>query len=153
MPTLLGSTRTIKPLLSGLKALQARYLCAQIDVLPFRVEAGRLQFVYPTEKLVDKARNTTIARRARAPVVRSENRGNRNRGDPLAFGDKVRIIRWVKIRGKIVIFEFRAIFDRQEFETFLPFSLYERVDWLSKSQRRRRQFLHASFARALRGAG
>src|ERR1035437_5123665 len=106
MPTLLGSTRTIKPLLSGLKALQARYLCDQIDVLSFRVEAGRLQFVYATEKLVDKARNTTIARRARAPVVRSEDRGNRNRGDPLAFGDKVGIIRRLKIRGEIVILEF-----------------------------------------------
>ena len=68
MPTLLvGTTRSIKPLLSGLKTLQAGDSCGQIDVLPFWIEAGRLQFVHPTEKFIDKACNTMIARRAGAP--------------------------------------------------------------------------------------
>src|SRR5450631_183144 len=130
MPTLLGRTRSIKPLLSGLKALQAGDSGGQIDVLPFRIEAGRLQFVRPTEKFVDKARNTTIARRAGTPVERSENRRHRNGGDPLAFSDKVWIIRRLKIRREIVIFEFRAEFNGQKFETFLPFAFDERVDRL-----------------------
>src|ERR1700682_3282289 len=130
MPTLLGGTCAIKPLLSGLKTLQARGPRGQVDVLPFGVEAGRLQLVYPTEKLVDKARNTTIARRTGAPVERCQNRGHRDGGDPLAFGDKVGIFRWLKIRGEIVILEFRTVFDSQEFETWLPFSLDEGVDRL-----------------------
>src|SRR5216684_8096591 len=129
MLALLGGARAIQPLLSGLKALQARDSCRQIDVLPFWVEAGRLQFVRPAEKFVDKTRDTKIARRAGTPVERSENRGHRNGGDPLAF-DKVRIIRRLKIRGEIVIFEVRAVFDRQKFETFLPFAFDERVDRL-----------------------
>ena len=65
MPTLLGRTRAIKPLLSRLKG----DACGRIDVLPFWIEAERLQLIRPTEKFVDKARNTMIARRARAPVA------------------------------------------------------------------------------------
>src|SRR5882672_4177419 len=64
MPTLLGRTRPIKPRLGGLKTLQAGDSRGQIDVLPFWIEAGRLQLVHPTEKLIDKASNTMIARRA-----------------------------------------------------------------------------------------
>jgi len=69
MPTLPGRTRPIKPLLGGLKTLQAGDSCGQIDVLPFWIEAGRLQLVHPTGKLIDKARNTMIARRIGAPVI------------------------------------------------------------------------------------
>jgi hypothetical protein len=69
MPTLLGRTRPIKPRLGGLKTLQAGDSRGQIDVLPFWIEAGRLQLVRPTEKFVDKARNTLIARRAGAPAT------------------------------------------------------------------------------------
>src|SRR6195256_3213926 len=130
MPTLPGRISPIKPLLGGLKTLQAGDSRGQMDVLPFWIEAGRLQLVRPTEKFIDKARNTMIARRAGAPVKRGENRGHRDGGDPLALGDKVRIIRWLKIRGEIVILEFRTVFDGQEFETWLPFSLHERVDRL-----------------------
>jgi hypothetical protein len=68
-PTLPGRTRPIKPLLGGLKTLQAGDSGGQIDVLPFWIEAGRPQLVRPTEKFVDKARNTMIARRAGAPVT------------------------------------------------------------------------------------
>jgi len=57
---LFGGTPAIKPLLSGLKAREARSTCFQIDTLPFRVEARRLQFVDPTEELVDKTRNPPI---------------------------------------------------------------------------------------------
>ena len=130
MPTLLGRTRSIKPLLGGLKTLQAGDSCGQIDVLPFWIEAGRLQLVHPTEKFIDKACNTMMARRAGAPVKRGENRRHRDGGDPLALGDKVGIIRWLQIRGEIVILEFRTVLDGQEFETWLPFSLHERVDRL-----------------------
>jgi hypothetical protein len=69
MPTLLGRTRPIKPRLGGLKTLQAGDSRGQIDVLPFWIEAGRLQLVRPIEKFVDKARNTLIARRAGAPAT------------------------------------------------------------------------------------
>src|SRR6195256_6736950 len=128
MPTLLGRISPIKPLLGGLKTLQAGDSRGQMDVLPFWIEAGRLQLVHPTEKFIDKACNTMIARRTGAPVKRGENRGHRDGGDPLALGDKVGIIRWLQIRGEIVILEFRTVFDRQKFETLLPFSLHERVD-------------------------
>src|SRR6266849_5966834 len=69
MPTLLGRTRPIKPLLGGLKTLQAGDSCGQIDDLPFWIEAGRLQLVHPTEKFIDKACNTMIGGRAGAPVT------------------------------------------------------------------------------------
>jgi hypothetical protein len=96
-------TRPINPLLGRTKTLQAGDACGQIDVLPFWIEAGCLQLIRPTEKFVDKARNTMIARRARAPVERGENHGHRDGGDPLALGDQVRIVRWLQIRGEIVI--------------------------------------------------
>src|SRR5713101_2105215 len=130
MPTLLGRISSIKPLLGRLKTLQSGNSRGQIDVLPFWIEAGRLQLVHPTEKLIDKACNTMIARRSGAPVKRGENVGHRDGGDPLALGDKVGIVRRLQIRGEIVILEFRTVFDRQEFETRLPFSLHERVDRL-----------------------
>jgi hypothetical protein len=69
MPTLLGRTRPIKPRLGRFKTLQAGDSCGQIDVLPFWIEAWRLQLVRATEKFVGKARNTLIARRAGAPVT------------------------------------------------------------------------------------
>jgi len=69
MPTLLGRTRPIKPRLRRFKTLQAGDSCGQIDVLPFWIEAGRLQLVRSTEKFIDKAHNTMKARRAGAPVA------------------------------------------------------------------------------------
>ena len=147
MANLFGAIPAIKSLLSCPKAFQARYSRGQIDVLPIRVKAWRLLLVYTAKKLIDKARYSAIARRVRAPIERSENGWNRNCCDPLTLGDKVRIIRPLKIRGQVVVFELRTKFEGQKFESFFPFSLHKRVDRLSSYKKQRQQFRHPSFAR------
>jgi hypothetical protein len=59
---LLRGSRSIEPVLSCAETFEARSGCRKIDVLPFRVEAGRAQPVDVAEKLVDKSRHATITR-------------------------------------------------------------------------------------------
>ena len=59
---LLGGSPPIEPVLSRAKTFEARSGCRKIDVLPFRIEAGRAQPVDVAEQLVDKSRHATITR-------------------------------------------------------------------------------------------
>ena len=64
--------------------------------LPSRVEARRTQLVDVTKKLVNKSRDPKVTRRVRTPVERGQDCRNRNRRDPLAFGDQEGIVAGLK---------------------------------------------------------
>jgi hypothetical protein len=59
---LLGGSCSIEPFLSCAETFEARSGCRKIDVLPFRIEAGRAQPVDVAEKLVNKSRHAMITR-------------------------------------------------------------------------------------------
>src|SRR6185312_12699293 len=120
-------TSPIEPVLSGLKTLETRGLCRQIDFLPFWIESGRAQFVDPAEKLVHELGNPSVAWRVNVPIVGCQNGGYRDRGDAAVVGNQIGIVGRAKRSGHIVVGEFLTKFDRQEFESVIPFSLDERI--------------------------
>ena len=91
-----------------------------------------MEFIHPAEEIVDKARNAPIPIRVRAPIVRGEDGGYGNGGDSLPLGDEVWIIRGVKIRGKIIVLELRAILDGQKLVPNVPPAFQESVDRLRR---------------------
>src|SRR5262249_62106326 len=51
----------VQPFLRGAKALQARYLGIEVDVLPFVVEPLRVQPLHPAEGIFARTRQAPIA--------------------------------------------------------------------------------------------
>src|SRR6185369_11446154 len=105
-----------------------------VDLFPFRIEPGRLQFVDPTEEFFHEAFDPAITRRLRLPVVRREKGWNRDGGDALALRDQVGIVRRFERGSDIVVREFRTELDRQELEAGVPFALDEGVDRLRRDE-------------------
>ena len=124
----------INPVLGSPGPSDAWHTRLQVDLFPFRIESGRLQFVDPTEEFFHEAFDPAITRRLRPPVVRCENGGNRDGGDALALRDQVGIVRRLERGSDIVVREFRTELDRQELEACVPFALDEGVDRLRRDE-------------------
>ena len=69
---------SVQPLLGRRKALQARHLRVQVDVLPLGVETRPLQLTQPAEQVVRQPGDALVAIRRLRPVERCQDRRNRD---------------------------------------------------------------------------
>src|ERR1700716_2322462 len=100
---------TIQPFLRRREAEESGDSRREIDRLPFRVEARRLQPVDPGKQVVDEAADALITVRFWRPIEGDQNGRHRDRGNALAFLDETGIVARLQYRGKIIILEFAFI--------------------------------------------
>src|ERR1700694_3699376 len=82
----------IQPFLRCREAGESGDSRSEVDRLPFRVEARRLQPVDPGKQVVDKACNALIAVRFGRPVERDQNGRYRDRRHAFALLDQIGIV-------------------------------------------------------------
>src|ERR1700682_2305594 len=129
---------TIQPFLRRREAGQSGDRCSEIDRLPFRVEARRLQLVDPGKQVIDEACDALITCRCRRPIEGDQNGRHRDRGNAFAFLDQIGIVARLQYRGKIIILELAFIRYWKELEAGLPASAHESVNRLRRDEKDRR---------------
>src|ERR1700738_1457583 len=108
----------IQPFLRRREAGESGDSRREIDRLPFRVEARRLQPVDPGKQEIDEAGDALITVRFRRPIEGDQNRRYRDRRHAFALLDQIGIVARLQDRGKIIILELAFISDRKEFEAW-----------------------------------
>src|ERR1700724_4571655 len=78
----------IQPFLRRREAGESGDGRSEIDRLPFRVEAWRLQPVDPGKQVIDEAGDTLITVRFWRPIEGDQNGRHRDRGNAFAFLDE-----------------------------------------------------------------
>src|ERR1700754_617122 len=94
-----GVRLTVQPLLRGSKAIEAGDCRAEIDRLPFGVEAWRLQPVDPTKENVYKAGDALIAIGLCRPIERDQSGWHRDRLHTFALLDQAGVFGRLQHRG------------------------------------------------------
>src|SRR5882757_3404571 len=123
---------TIQPFLRRGEAGESGDSRSEIDRLPFRVEARRLQPVDPGKQVIDEAGDALIAVRLCRPIERDQNGRYRDRRHTLALLDQTGIFARLQHCGKIVILELAFVSYWKELEARVPASAYESVDRLRR---------------------
>ena len=90
------------------KPLQAGNLGVQIDVFPFGVKSGCLQFVDAAEEIFDKTCHSLISDGVCSPIVGGENGWHGDGFDPFSICKEVWIICRVDGGGKVIVLKFRC---------------------------------------------
>src|SRR6202022_1394003 len=125
----------VQPFLRRREAEQSGDSRREIDRLPFRVEARRLQPVDPGKQVVDEASDALIAVRLCRPIERDQNGRYRDRRHALALLDQIGIFARLQRCGKIVILELAFVSYWKELEARLPASAYESVNRLRRDEK------------------
>src|SRR5262249_54959790 len=102
----------------------------EIDRLPFRVEARRLQRVDPGKQVIDEAGDALIAVRFHRPIKGDQDRRYRDRRHALALLDQIGIFARPQLCGKIVVLELAFVIYWKELEARIPTSAHESVNRL-----------------------
>src|SRR6202043_747060 len=136
----------IKPFLRRREAGESGDSRSEVDRLPFRVEAWRLQPVDPGKQVIDEAGDALIAVRIRRPIEGDQNCRHGDRRHAFALLDQIGIVARLQYRGKIIILKLAFISYRKELEARLPASAHESVDRLRRDEKDRR---HLAFAHLL----
>src|SRR3954471_17624916 len=121
---------TTQPFLRRREASESGDSRGEIDRLPFRIEARRLQPVDPGKQVIDEAGDALIAVRFHRPIEGDQNSRYRDRRHALTLLDQIGIFARLQLCGKIVILELAFVIYWKEFESRLPASAHESVDRL-----------------------
>src|ERR1700726_2711570 len=100
---------TIQPFLGRREAGESGDSRSEVDRLPFRVEARRLQPVDPGKQVIDEAGDALITVRTCLPVEGDQNGRHCDRGNAFALLDQIGIVARLQYRWKIIILELAFI--------------------------------------------
>src|SRR6202165_3886008 len=111
---------TIQPFLGRREAGESGDSRSEIDRLPFRVEARRLQPVDPGKQVIDEAGDALITVRICRPIEGDQNGRHRDRRHTFALRDQIGIVARLHYCGKIIILKLAFISHRKEPEAGFP---------------------------------
>src|ERR1700736_4963089 len=135
----LGIARlAIQPFLRRREAGESGNGGSEIDRLPFRVEARRLQSVDSGKQVIDEAGDALITVRIWRPIEGDQSRRHRDRGNAFALLDQIGIVARLQYLRKIIILELAFISYWKELEAGLKASAHESVNRLRRDEKDRR---------------